>query len=276
MAREGRLLAHADPDWMPAPAVCSNPMAGMDSTLLALAGTGHAGGRTFGFASCDRVVGAAEGMNVLLQQRVPLLEDAAASAASSSSSSSGTNGHANGTNGHANGSSNGHANGSSSNGHVNGSSSSSGSAGSTAAVPERYRYEYRVTNVEYTEFERLGVEDAPREGQPAFSKFPANTNVLYVGLQVRAVQRVAAAAGGMAWTFSRSITRPATTLCATPKLRTPHSLMRDTTTARRRWRRRCGRAWRPAPRLPSSPACCSTWARICATRMPPPAARSAG
>lgn len=33
----------------------------MDSTLLALAGEGVGGGRTFGFASCPRVVGAAEG-----------------------------------------------------------------------------------------------------------------------------------------------------------------------------------------------------------------------
>lgn len=43
----------------------SNPMAGVDTTLLALAGTGFSGRRGFGFMSCDRVVGAAEGMNVL-------------------------------------------------------------------------------------------------------------------------------------------------------------------------------------------------------------------
>lgn len=45
-------------------------MAGMDNTLLALAGTGHGEGHSFGFASCDRVVGAAEGINVLLQRRL--------------------------------------------------------------------------------------------------------------------------------------------------------------------------------------------------------------
>lgn len=43
----------------------SNPMAGVDTTLLALAGTGFSGRRAFGFMSCERVVGAAEGMNVL-------------------------------------------------------------------------------------------------------------------------------------------------------------------------------------------------------------------
>lgn len=43
----------------------SNPMAGMDTTLLALAGTGVSRQRAFGFMSCERAVGAAEGMNVL-------------------------------------------------------------------------------------------------------------------------------------------------------------------------------------------------------------------
>ena len=40
--------------------ICSNPMAGVDATLLALSGTGYADGRSFGFASCERAVGAAE------------------------------------------------------------------------------------------------------------------------------------------------------------------------------------------------------------------------
>lgn len=52
----------------------SNPMAGMDTTLLALAGMGHAGGYRFGFMSCERTVGAAEGMNVL-QERTRLVPD---------------------------------------------------------------------------------------------------------------------------------------------------------------------------------------------------------
>ena len=46
-------------------------MAGMDNTLLALAGSGHSGGHSFGFASCERAVGASEGINVLVQQHVP-------------------------------------------------------------------------------------------------------------------------------------------------------------------------------------------------------------
>jgi hypothetical protein len=45
-------------------------------------------------------------------------------------------------------------------------------------------YEYRVTNVEYTEFERLGFADEQAADGSNLSKFPANTNVLYVGLQV--------------------------------------------------------------------------------------------
>jgi hypothetical protein len=51
---------------------CSNPLAGTDSTLLALSGIGYMGGKLFGFASCPRAVGAAEGMNVLAERRVPL------------------------------------------------------------------------------------------------------------------------------------------------------------------------------------------------------------
>ena len=119
----------------------SNPMAGTDNTLLALAGAGNLldGGsgtgntttynnnssnnkrRSFGFASCERVVGAAEGMNVLLKQRI-----------------SGTNGSS--------------------------------------------KYSTCVTNIEYTEFAKLGIQDVPREEGALHSAFPANTNVLYVGL----------------------------------------------------------------------------------------------
>ena len=46
-----------------------------------------------------------------------------------------------------------------------------------------YEYAYNVTNVEYTEFGRLGVPDECLEGSQ-FSRYPANTNVLYVGLKV--------------------------------------------------------------------------------------------
>lgn len=52
--------------------VRSNPLAGTDATLLALSGRGYMGGKLFGFASCERAVGAAEGMNVLAERRVPV------------------------------------------------------------------------------------------------------------------------------------------------------------------------------------------------------------
>lgn len=52
--------------------VCSNPLAGTDSALLALSGSGYMGGKLFGFASCPRAVGAAEGMNVLAERAVPV------------------------------------------------------------------------------------------------------------------------------------------------------------------------------------------------------------
>jgi UTP---glucose-1-phosphate uridylyltransferase len=114
----------------------SNPMAGQDRTLLALAGEGLLGQRAFGFASCERVVGAAEGMNVLLRERVTE-----------------TRSH--------------HRMSDSSNGARNGNQT----------------YSYRVTNVEYTDFERFGIEDKPSEIGGSYSLFPANTNVLFIGLQ---------------------------------------------------------------------------------------------
>ena len=53
-----------------APLPRSNPLAGTDATLLALAGTGYADGRSFGFASCERRAGAAEGVNLLMERRL--------------------------------------------------------------------------------------------------------------------------------------------------------------------------------------------------------------
>eukprot|EP00250_Pteridium_aquilinum_P016574 c23169_g1_i1 orf=758-3574(+) len=46
----------------------SNPMAATDTTLLALAGVGHHHDKKFGFASCERKVGAAEGVNVVVER----------------------------------------------------------------------------------------------------------------------------------------------------------------------------------------------------------------
>lgn len=47
----------------------SNPVAATDTTLLALAGVGLHHKKKFGFASCDRNVGAAEGVNVLMESK---------------------------------------------------------------------------------------------------------------------------------------------------------------------------------------------------------------
>lgn len=51
------------------------------------------------------------------------------------------------------------------------------------ADEDGYEYAYNVTNVEYTEFDRLGVPDECLDGSQ-YSRYPANTNVLYIGLQV--------------------------------------------------------------------------------------------
>lgn len=61
----------------------------------------------------------------------------------------------------------------------------------------RWVYDYAITNVEYTEFERLGIEDVAVEGSN-HSVFPANTNILYVGLERarRQVEAAVAAGGG--------------------------------------------------------------------------------
>lgn len=123
----------------------SNPMAGQDTTLLALAGEGLRGNHAFGFASCERVVGAAEGMNVLLRQRL-------------SSSSENKDQEEEEANNH----------------HLH--TYNSGNKKNAS------RYSYRVTNVEYTEFERLGIEDKGLSENSEHSAFPANTNVLFLGL----------------------------------------------------------------------------------------------
>lgn len=49
----------------------SNVVAATDVTLLALAGIGLRQGKKLGFASCDRVSGATEGINVLMEKKCP-------------------------------------------------------------------------------------------------------------------------------------------------------------------------------------------------------------
>jgi hypothetical protein len=133
----------------------SNPMAGTDTTLLALAGAGYSGRKEFGFMSCERVVGAAEGMNVLRRRRR----------------------------------------------WAAGQRRRAGEADDDADSPtpptSTPTDEYVMTNVEYTEFEKLGMSDVPLEEGSATSAFPANTNILYVGLEAAqtAVERAVQAGG---------------------------------------------------------------------------------
>lgn len=49
----------------------NNPIAGTDNTLLALAGIGCGKQKAFGFASCDRLLNSAEGVNVLVEKKKP-------------------------------------------------------------------------------------------------------------------------------------------------------------------------------------------------------------
>ncbi len=60
-----------------------------------------------------------------------------------------------------------------------------GGAEGTDVLFERIdgHHDYGITNIEYTEFHKHGMKDAPRvEGSP-YSKFPANTNILFADLQ---------------------------------------------------------------------------------------------
>lgn len=119
-------------------------MAGTDTTLFGLSGKGHITGQSMGFATCERVVGASEGMVILMHSQTPKESD-------------------------------------------NGDSMQT-------------LHEYGVTNIEYTEFERLGISDVPKSENSNKSCFPANTNILYIGLEeaLRAVEKGAREGGGAA------------------------------------------------------------------------------
>jgi len=97
----------------------TNPMAGTDTTLLALAGLGRQDDKALGFVSCERAVGASEGINVLVEK-------------------------------------------------------------TNQVTKERW---YGISNVEYTEMEKFGISDEPMQNDNGESAYPANTNVLYVGLK---------------------------------------------------------------------------------------------
>lgn len=96
----------------------NNPIAGIDNGLLILSGIGSHDHKGFGFASCPRLLGSAEGMNVLRERKLASGE-----------------------------------------------------------------YDYCVTNVEYTEFEQQGLSDTPVKPGSAFSRLPANTNILFIDIK---------------------------------------------------------------------------------------------
>ena len=52
---------------------------------------------------------------------------------------------------------------------------------------ENNGYQYLITNVEYTDFEKIGIQDSPEKPGSGFSRFPANTNILFADLN--AVQK---------------------------------------------------------------------------------------
>jgi UTP---glucose-1-phosphate uridylyltransferase len=95
----------------------NNPVAGIDYNLFAFAGYGIKENKIFGFASCPRRVGVAEGMNVLKKSR--------------------------------------------------------GEKG----------FGYNYSNIEYTDFQSLGIKDKVHEVGGEYSKFPSNTNTLFVDLE---------------------------------------------------------------------------------------------
>ena len=94
----------------------NNPLAGCDHGLLAFLGIGYSKDKAFGFASCPRQIGAAEGVNVLMEQR-------------------------------------------------------------------KESVSYCLTNIEYCDFKKLGIEDKPQEKDSIYSWLPSNTNILFADAQ---------------------------------------------------------------------------------------------
>lgn len=90
----------------------NNPVACTDYGILAFLGFGLEQGKSFGMASCDRLVNRPEGMSALIETRKDNV------------------------------------------------------------------FEYRISNIEYTEFGKRGIKDTPKEPETEVSRFPANTNVL--------------------------------------------------------------------------------------------------
>ncbi len=95
----------------------NNPLAGLDYGLLAFTGLGCQQEMIFGFASCPRLLLAAEGVNVLVERKKP------------------------------------------------------------------EGRELVLTNIEYCDFTKFGIEDLPLKENEPFSRFSSNTNILFADLQ---------------------------------------------------------------------------------------------
>jgi hypothetical protein len=44
-------------------------------------------------------------------------------------------------------------------------------------------YEYTLTNIEYCDFQKYGIADEPSIGEVSFSKYPSNTNLLFIDIE---------------------------------------------------------------------------------------------
>ena len=44
-------------------------------------------------------------------------------------------------------------------------------------------YEYTLTNIEYCDFQKYGIADEPSQGEISFSKYPSNTNLLFIDIE---------------------------------------------------------------------------------------------
>lgn len=100
----------------------NNPIAGIDDGILAFCGWGLKNDKGFGFLSCERLVGAAEGVLVLAEEK------------------------------------------------------------------NDHQFNYRITNLEYTDFERFGFKDEPKSRENNYSLYPSNTNILF--FDIDAVEKV--------------------------------------------------------------------------------------
>lgn len=91
----------------------NNPLAGVDNAILAFCGWGLKKDKGFGFLSCERLVGSAEGVLVLAEEE------------------------------------------------------------------KDQEFHYRITNLEYTDFERFGFKDISVSKDDNYSYYPSNTNILF-------------------------------------------------------------------------------------------------